>query len=248
MKIKEPQPFTFEAGPRAVLLLHGFTGNSADVRMLGRFLEKRGYTSHAPIYKGHGKSPEELIKTDAEEYYQDVEQAIAHLRELGYAEIAVAGLSIGGVFALRLASSDNIKGVIPMCAPMIHQSESGFSRSFKWFVKRYKKMVGADESDSQKEADMLDGNAQGLFKSISKVITHMKDHIDSVDTPLFVVQGSLDDTIDTDSASFIYEQTKSDKKEIKWYEHSGHVITLDKEKEQVYEDIYQFLENLDWKA
>lgn len=36
------QPFFFQAGPRAVLLLHGFTGSSADVRMLGRFLEKKG--------------------------------------------------------------------------------------------------------------------------------------------------------------------------------------------------------------
>src|SRR5699024_1393755 len=54
MKIKQPAPFTFEAGPRAVLLLHGFTGNSADVRMLGRYLESKGYSSHAPIYRGHG--------------------------------------------------------------------------------------------------------------------------------------------------------------------------------------------------
>lgn len=34
MQIKKPEPFTFEAGDRAVLLLHGFTGHSADVRML----------------------------------------------------------------------------------------------------------------------------------------------------------------------------------------------------------------------
>ena len=51
MKVKAPQPFTFGEGKRAVLLLHGFTGNSADVRMLGRFLEKKGYTCHAPIIK-----------------------------------------------------------------------------------------------------------------------------------------------------------------------------------------------------
>lgn len=41
MKLVLPKPFTFEGGKRAVLLLHGFTGNSADVRMLGRFLEKK---------------------------------------------------------------------------------------------------------------------------------------------------------------------------------------------------------------
>ena len=42
MKIAAAKPFTFEAGKRAILLLHGFTGTTADVRMLGRFLEKRG--------------------------------------------------------------------------------------------------------------------------------------------------------------------------------------------------------------
>lgn len=41
MKLASPKPFTFEGGDRAVLLLHGFTGNSADVRMLGRYLEKK---------------------------------------------------------------------------------------------------------------------------------------------------------------------------------------------------------------
>ncbi|GAA3319729.1 hypothetical protein GCM10020331_027810 [Ectobacillus funiculus] len=48
MKVGAPKPFTFEAGERAVLLLHGFTGHSADVRMLGRYLEGKGYTCHAP--------------------------------------------------------------------------------------------------------------------------------------------------------------------------------------------------------
>ncbi len=42
MQIKLPKPFFFEEGKRAVLLLHGFTGNSSDVRQLGRFLQKKG--------------------------------------------------------------------------------------------------------------------------------------------------------------------------------------------------------------
>ena len=103
MKIIKPKPFTFEAGPRSVLLLHGFTGNSADVRMLGRYLEKHNYTSHAPIYRGHGLAPEELIKATPEEWWEDVLQGLEHLRDLGYEEIAVAGLSLGGVLGLKLA-------------------------------------------------------------------------------------------------------------------------------------------------
>ena len=83
MKVKAPQPFTFGNGKRAVLLLHGFTGHSADVRMLGRFLEKRGYTCHAPIYKGHGVPPEELLHTGPEDWWQDVMNAYEYLKNKG---------------------------------------------------------------------------------------------------------------------------------------------------------------------
>src|SRR5690625_2408409 len=89
MQIIEPKPFTFEGDTdRAVLLLHGFTGNSADVRMLGRFLETKGYTSHAPIYRGHGKSPEELLKYTPDHWVEDSEKAFRHLQKLGYEKIA----------------------------------------------------------------------------------------------------------------------------------------------------------------
>lgn len=114
MKIKQPEPFTFESGKRAVLLLHGFTGHTADVRMLGRYLEKKGYTCHAPIYRGHGKPPEELIDATPEQWWEDVTAAYNHLKDLGYREIAVAGLSLGGVLGLKLAYSEQVKGVIPM--------------------------------------------------------------------------------------------------------------------------------------
>ena len=59
MKLASPKPFTFEGGDRAVLLLHGFTGNSADVRMLGRFLEKKAILVMRQFIKGtvyHQKS------------------------------------------------------------------------------------------------------------------------------------------------------------------------------------------------
>jgi carboxylesterase len=53
--------------------------------------------------------------------------------------------------------------------------------------------------------------------------------------------------INTDSANIIFNGIESDDKSIKWYEESGHVITLDKEKEQLHEDVFQFLESLNWE-
>src|SRR5690606_24892301 len=101
-----------------VLLLHGFTGTSADVRMLGRFLEKKGYTSYAPHYRGHGVPPEQLIETGPKDWWEDVRKGYETLKEKGYEKIAVAGLSLGGVLGLKLAMNVPLLGVVTMCSPM----------------------------------------------------------------------------------------------------------------------------------
>ncbi|MEC0627684.1 carboxylesterase, partial [Bacillus spizizenii] len=44
----------------------------------------------------------------------------------------------------------------------------------------------------------------------------------------------------------IYNEVETDDKQLKWYEESGHVITLDKERDLVHQDVYEFLEKLDW--
>lgn len=248
MKIKQPQPFTFESGPRAVLLLHGFTGHTADVRMLGRFLEKRGYTSHAPIYRGHGLPPEELLKASPSDWWDDVQSALDHLRNLGYHEIAVCGLSLGGVLGLKLAYSDKIKAVVPMCAPMFFDNKTQLTHGFKSFATEYKQLQEKEPELIKKEVDELMQQSKSLFQQMSPFIRDVKTQVDTIYTPTFVIQAQKDEMINTESATYIYENVEADKKEIKWYEESGHVITLDKEKDQLYEDIYQFLESLDWEA
>src|SRR3954454_17443830 len=98
MKVVAPKAFTLEGGKRAVLLLHGFTGSTKDVKRLGQYLHKRGYTCHAPMYSGHGVTPEELLLTSPADWWQDVVNGYYHLKNLGYEEIAVAVISLGGVF------------------------------------------------------------------------------------------------------------------------------------------------------
>ncbi len=247
MKIKKPEPFTFKAGPRAVLLLHGFTGHTADVRMLGRYLEKKGYTSHAPIYRGHGDSPEALIKTTPDEWWEDVQNAYHHLQELGYEEIAVAGLSMGGALGLKLASNNKLKAVIPMCTPMFFDNKTQLTSGFESFAKQYKQFERKEEDVIQEETNLLMENSANMFEQIGHFITEVSKEIDLVYTPTMVVQARNDQMINPDSAMYIYDHIASDEKQINWYENSGHVITLDQEKDKLHEDIFMFLESLNWE-
>lgn len=245
MKIKKPEPFTFEGGKRAVLLLHGFTGNSSDVRMLGRYLQDRGYTSHAPHYKGHGVPPEELVSTGPKDWWKDVLMGYDHLKRMGHNEIAVAGLSLGGVFSLKLGYTVPIKGIIPMCAPMSFKSKEQMYEGVLAYAREYKKREG--KTPEQIEQEMMKFAPMDTLEALQNLIASVRESIPEITVPTFVVQGAKDNVINTDSANIIYNEVNSNKKEIKWYEESGHVITLDKEKEQLHSDVFNFLEQLDWK-
>lgn len=248
MRAKLPQPFLFEAGKRAVLLLHGFTGNSADVRMLGRYLEKKGYTSHAPHYKGHGVPPEQLVHTGPDDWWQDVMDGYNLLKDKGYEEIAVAGLSLGGVFSLKLGYTVPIKGIIPMCAPMYIKSEEVMYEGILDYAREFKKFEGKDEDQILQEMQEFKKTPMSTLKGLQQLIASVRDNVDMTYAPLFVIQARNDEMINTDSANIIYNQAESVKKEIKWYEHSSHVITLGPEKDTLHEDVYRFLEGLDWSV
>ncbi|MGN1385869.1 MAG: alpha/beta hydrolase [Bacillus sp. (in: firmicutes)] len=245
MRIIAPKPFMFEAGERAVLLLHGFTGNSSDVRMLGRYLQERGYACHAPIYKGHGVPPEELVATGPRDWWKDVLMGYDLLRSKGYQEIAVAGLSLGGVFSLKVGYTLPVKGIITMCAPMSFKSVDTMNEGVLKYAREYKKREGKDAKQIELEMSRLE--PMQTLEALQELITGVRESLSNIQTPTFVVQARQDEVINPESAEIIYNEIKESNKQLKWYEKSGHVITLDKEKQQLHEDVYRFLEQLNWK-
>ncbi|KJF49458.1 MULTISPECIES: alpha/beta hydrolase [Bacillus] len=246
MKVVTPKPFTFKGGEKAVLLLHGFTGNTADVRMLGRYLNERGYTCHAPQYKGHGVPPEELVHTGPTDWWKDVEEGYQFLKDEGYEEIAVCGLSLGGVFSLKLGYTVPVKGIVPMCAPMYIKSEEVMYQGVLDYARNYKKFEGKSEDQIEQEMEEFKKTPMGTLKALQELIADVRNNVDMIYSPTFVVQARHDHMINTDSANIIYNEVETDEKQLKWYEESGHVITLDKEREKVHQDVYAFLESLDW--
>lgn len=246
MKIVAPKPFLFEGGERAVLLLHGFTGSSADVRMLGRYLQKQGYTCHAPQYKGHGVPPEELVHTGPEDWWQNVVEGYNLLKERGHNEIAVAGLSLGGVFSLRLGYTSPVMGIVPMCAPMHIKSEEVMYQGVLDYAREYKKREQKSPEQIEQEIEAFKKTPMNTLKALQDLLAEVRDNVEMIYAPTFVVQARHDEMINTDSANIIYEEVESPVKDLKWYEESTHVITLGKEKEQLHEDIYHFLERLEW--
>jgi carboxylesterase len=111
--IENSQSFLFAGGKVGVLMIHGFTGSPATVEPWARGLAADGYTVSVPRLAGHGTRWEDLNETRWQDWYQSVEAAFLELRER-CDRIFVAGFSVGGALALKLAQirGSEIEGVL----------------------------------------------------------------------------------------------------------------------------------------
>src|SRR5699024_9039826 len=157
---------------------------------------------------------------------------------LGYNEIAVAGLSMGGDLALKLAIKYELNGVIPMCTPMYFANQKQLTQAFLYFARQFTKFEKKDEQTMTREVDILQQNSAELLKKIGTLVKQENGRRDRVDIPTFVVEASKEEIIKPESATFIYENIKNEKKDLKWYENSTHLITFGDEKDILHEDIY----------
>ncbi|MBF0705702.1 carboxylesterase [Alkalihalobacillus hwajinpoensis] len=246
MKVVAPKPFTFEGGNRAVLMLHGFTGNTADVRMMGRYLQEQGYTCHAPQYEGHGVPPEELVHTGPQDWWKNVKEGYEKLKSMGHEEIAVVGLSLGGVFSLKLGYTVPVKGIVPMCAPMDMKDEETMYQGVLSYAREYKKFERKSPEQIEEEMEAFKETPMNTLGELRDLIYDVRDNIDMIYAPTFVAQARHDEMINTESANVIHDHVESDEKSLKWYENSTHAITLGKEKEELHKDVHAFLDGLDW--
>ena len=246
MKIIPPKPFIIEKGSRAVLLLHGFTGNTNDVKRLGRYLSERNYTVHAPLYKGHGGDPITLIQTNPIEWWNSVLEGYDELKNRGYEEIAVAGVSLGGVFSLKLGEERPTKAIVAMSAPALSKSIDSLQERIIDYTIKYKKLSGTFDEVLDQPEELAKKFRMPSLEFLQNMINDTSAKLQTIQTPVHILRGLRDDDYYCESADLIYNSVKSRIKSVKSFINSGHILTLDQEKELVYEEIFHFFEGLKW--
>lgn len=147
--ISLPKPLFTQNGSRAVLLLHAYSGSSNDVRMLSRYLEKENYTVYSPNFSGHATvSPEDILEKTTNDWWQDTLDAVQFLKEQGYQEIAIFGLSMGGIFTMRALTSQ-LEGVIGggfFCSP-IFPVKNKVPENFLLYAEKVLKTAGVSAEE-----------------------------------------------------------------------------------------------------
>ncbi|NUP70413.1 MAG: alpha/beta fold hydrolase [Gemmatimonadaceae bacterium] len=103
---------------RALLLLHGSGDSPQTLRYLGERLNAAGFTVHAPLLPGHGRSPRDFAQVTAVAYLAAARAALDTLRAR-HGWIGVAGLSMGGALATQLAAEAADVRVLVLMAPYL---------------------------------------------------------------------------------------------------------------------------------
>lgn len=220
--------FFWKNGPTGVLLLHGFTATTTEVRPLATYLRDAGYSVAAPLLPGHGTSPDDLNRqkwrdwvTAAEAAYQDIRNKCD--------VIFVGGLSMGGLLTLYLASQHpEIAGIL-LYAPAFDIPKLRAARWVSLFRRSVSKRKG-ERVMPWKGYRVNPLAAAAELYQLSKLVSTELEHIQQ---PTIIFQGLLDQTVNPRGAQQVYDRIQSANKKLHWLEDSTHVLLLDREFDQV---------------
>lgn len=245
VKISEPKAFFYKGGPKAVLLLHSFTSTTVDMKKLGGYLNRENYTCYAPLYKGHGYSAEHLMTTAPKDWWESAEEGYNFLLNEGYQDIAVIGVSLGGLLALKIGQEKPVTGIVTMSVPYKTEISSLKKRVLN-YAKYVKQLQGKEQLQISEELDELEGISTNNLVEFKEGIDLIMENLAQLNQPISILYGWRDDPLYKDSANYIYSKVSSTHKNIKGYADSKHLMTLGPDKDKIHSDILTFLEQLDW--
>lgn len=244
--------FFFEKGPKAVILMHAYSSTPNDVRMLGRALEKENYTVYAPLFKGHGTTePEAILDTSPKDWIEDAKEAIQFLREKGHKEIAVFGLSMGGIIATKmLVDKEPVIAGGTFCAPVMNfQNGNNVKKEFLAYVQILKKKAGYSKLEINDYMPEIERKLDNQLYEIGELTKSMEPHYCEIKHPFFIAQAGQDELVDPQIAvAFRKSLKQASVVDFHWYENSKHAVTVGVDRKALQADVSNFLKQLDWNG
>lgn len=108
---QEHQPFFWQAGQPAALLVHGFMGTPAEMRPLGQAFQVAGWTVQGLLLPGFGRQLDSLFQRRYPEWIEAADAALAALQAQHW-PVVLVGYSMGAAVALNVAARRPPSGVI----------------------------------------------------------------------------------------------------------------------------------------
>ena len=238
----EGASFLWEAGSVGVVLSHGYTATTAEVRLLGRILHERGYTVAGPLLPGHGTTSAAMNRCRWQDWAAAVEDSYLQLAEQ-CEHVFVGGESMGALLALYVASKySEIAGILAY-SPALKIPRKVLAKAYlaRLFIAE---VVKSDLKNMNKNWQGYPVNPVPALLQLHRLQREISRRLPQIKQPLLIVQGRLDRTVDLHGIDLLHRHSGTDHKQLHWLEKSGHVIILEDELDQIADLTLQFMEEV----
>ncbi|WP_428423103.1 alpha/beta hydrolase [Methylibium sp.] len=262
--------FQLDAGRTGILLIHGLTGTPNEMRSVAVGLHRAGFTVSAMQLAGHCGSEEDLLNTRWPDWYRSVCEAADKLRER-VDHLFVAGLSMGGILALKLAaerpqavdgvivygasfrydgwsipwSSRLLSRLLPLARPLRIGRHRCFMEQPPYGIRdeRLREVVVSLMSSGDSTLAGLRGNPWHSLADMYALSAVVQRQLPHVTAPCLVIHASEDDVASVKNAHLIVERVRGPVELVLLHD-SYHMVTIDRERAVVIERTAAFMKRV----
>ena len=240
------EPLFLQGNETGFLFIHGFTASPFEGKELAEWLhEKVGLTASVPLLPGHGTHPEDLLQLTWKDWYAEVESKYLEIKNTCN-RVFICGQSMGAALALKLAAHKKVSGVISLAgAVFLKDWRLSLLPLFRNLITYHYKSKGPDIKDAVIKHQVPTYQKYPV-KSIDQLLSlfrSVRNDLKQVDAPALLIHSKKDRTVHFSNLDYIYMHISSQIKEKMILEDSYHVISIDLEKERIYQQILNFINN-----
>ena len=219
---------------------------------MGEYLNRHGYTCLGVRLAGHATHPEDMIRSRYTDWIASVESGY-HLLCGITEDVLLVGLSMGGVLALLASATLKVSGVVAMSTP------SRLPKDYPiWFLRAASKIIkyspkrkgepgsGWFDKTAYLEQVSYPQNPVRSVAELKQLILAMNAALPKVTVPVLLMHSKDDTYVLPENMEHIYSGLVNARDKRKRYiTGSGHVVTRDAAREQVFQATQDFIHNIE---
>ena len=241
------EPVTLDGDARGVLLLHGFGDTPQSLRAFAHGLHAHGWTVRVPCLAGHGSSLKAFTRGRADDWLSGARAALRELQSRADS-VAVIGQSMGGALATIIAaeaSLDALVLLVPFTQLTPRASVIAACHRAVSIVKPYwRSRTDASILDPVARRDALGRGiaTPRLVRELGVVVREARRAARHVVVPTLVIHSRGDPRISVGNAETAFTRLGAPIKRLEWVERSGHVLSVDYDREWVFARTVEWLD------